>query len=162
MQSPLVWDGADVSTQSVKLQNGAVCSSKPRYSWWEERQTQEADCNYLNWNLARSPQLAILLFFKSATKCDCALSFTTHQKDGSNHGGKLVYFYESCKMLNRQKCIGSLNKSYILVISGIFTPNFAFSSFFCFFYCDQHFSLYNIYIFEYICTHTDKTPYMHR
>lgn len=86
MWLPPAHDRADVSMQSLKLKSGAGCFANPRCNWQEERGTEETDCNYLIWNLAKTPRLAFLLFFKSAMKCHSTAGFATHWEDWSKDG----------------------------------------------------------------------------
>lgn len=89
MWSPPAQDRADVSIQSVKVKSGAGCSANPRCNWREVRGTEETDCNYLIWNLAKTPWLAFLLFRKSAMKCHSTAGFATHWEDKSKDGQTL-------------------------------------------------------------------------
>lgn len=75
--------------QSLKLKSGAGCSANPDCNGQEERGTEETDCNYLNWNLAKTLWLAFLLFCKSFMKCHSTAGFANNWEDWSMDGHTL-------------------------------------------------------------------------
>lgn len=116
--------------QSVKLKSGAGCSANPHCNWQEERGTEETDCNYLIWNLAKTLWLASLLTCKSAMKCHSTAGFAAHGEGWSKDDQTLknwkiwLLLAERCKLFSSTVLLHSrsLRKSHMLFVSSILPP----------------------------------------
>lgn len=119
---------ADVSMQRLKLRSGAGCSANPGCNWQEVRGTEETDCNYLIWNLAKTPWLAFLLCCKSVMKSHSTAGFATHWEVWSKDGQTLKNWKiwsllaGSCKLFSSGKCTVEVSANHMCYIFLIFLP----------------------------------------